>query len=268
MSWDQKLFHWHLKTRRFGREIRYFDELDSTNLWLAEHHEQFTFSGGITVAGHQTAGRGRQERTWHDQPGQSLLFSLLLRRSKPEQAAGFLALLPAIALAEILSERFDLSKQVMLKWPNDVLLNGLKVAGVLGQSSTAGSAQVTVLGMGVNVSTPRVELPVEIRDVATSLYAETGETIAREILLAEILNRLEPLYDELIEENAALVRDRWLRFGPPLNTPIRRQERNQLISGTFSGLGDQGQLLLKRTDNSIIELFSGEIEFEPAPARH
>ena len=268
MSWDQKLFHWHLKTRRFGREIRFFDEIDSTNLWLAEHQAEFTFSGGVAVADHQTAGRGRQQRLWHDQPGQSLLFSLLLRRKKAESADGWLALLPGIALAEVLHERFRDRSEVILKWPNDVLLNGRKVAGVLGQSSSIGSTLVTVLGMGVNVTTPRAELPAEFQAHATSLLAETGESIAHEILLAEILNHLELLYDEFLDGKTSVLCAHWLQYGPLIDAPIRRQEGDQVIEGTFAGLGEQGQLLLRRKDGTLTELFSGDIELERAPARY
>ena len=260
MSWDQKLLHWHLKTRRFGREILFFEELDSTNRWLADNHSQFKFSGGVVVAGHQTAGSGRFERKWFDQAGRSLLFSLLLRHKLPEGLSGFLSLLPAIALGEFLTKRFGSSQEITLKWPNDVQLNHRKIAGILGQTVMNSGTQLTILGMGVNVAGSRAELPMELQETASSIQGETDTLIAREILMAEILNRLEPLYDDLLDEKSSDISERWLKLAIPLGTAMRRVSAGNVISGTFAGLGERGQLLLKDDSGTVHQLFSGDIE--------
>jgi BirA family biotin operon repressor/biotin-[acetyl-CoA-carboxylase] ligase len=259
MSWDQKLFHWHLKTRRFGREIVYLEEVDSTNRWLSDNHKQFNFSGGVVVAGHQTAGRGRHDRTWWDYSGRSLLFSIVMRHRSPEREVAFLNLNPAIALGENLRDRFS-GVQASLKWPNDVLLNGRKIAGVLGQTMPSGAVQVAIIGMGINVLGAREDLPEEIRERSSTIEAETGALIAPEILLAETLNGWEPLHDDWMAGNLEQLRGRWLELGPTVGSLMNRRTAGEMVSGTFAGIGDRGQLLLRRPNGDIEEVVSGDIE--------
>ncbi len=260
MSWDQKLFHWHLKTRRFGREIVYLDEVNSTNRWLAEHQAQFTMSGGVVVAGHQTLGRGRQNRTWLDKPEASLLFSLLLRSQGGSAGPSFLSLLPAIALGELLYEKFGTTTSIRLKWPNDVLMNDRKLAGVLGQNLMCDGKNVSILGMGINVRGARESFPAELQAAATTIEAETGAALSSESLLAELLNHLEELYDLLLEGKPEVLRERWMRLGPPIGTSMTRVESGSAVSGKFAGLGERGQLLLRDDNNVLREIFSGDIE--------
>ncbi len=260
MSWDQKLFHRHLKTRRFGRELVYLAEVDSTNRRLAENHAQFTISGGVVVAGHQTAGRGRQSRTWLDQSENSLLFSLLLRNRAGSAELSFLSLLPAIALGELLHEKFGATSSVRLKWPNDVLMNDRKLAGVLGQALTSDGVLISILGMGVNVRGSQEDFPPELRSAATTIEAETGVLLAREVLLAELLNRLEELHDLALENEIEVLRLRWMRLGPPVGAKLNRIEGGLVLRGEFAGLGERGQLLLRTKDNVIQGIFSGDIE--------
>lgn len=261
MSWDQKLFHRHLKTRRFGRELVYLEEVDSTNRWLAENHGQFTMSGGVVVAGHQTAGRGRQNRAWLDQSEDSLLFSLVLRNRSGSAELSFLSLLPAIALGELLYEKFGAASGVRLKWPNDVLMNDRKLAGVLGQALTSDGIHVSILGTGVNVQGMLEDFPPELRSLATTIEAETGAVLAREILLAEVLERMEELYDLALANEIEALRQRWMRLGPAVGAKLNRIEGGLILSGEFAGLGDRGQLLIRNEDNVVQEIFSGDIEF-------
>jgi BirA family biotin operon repressor/biotin-[acetyl-CoA-carboxylase] ligase len=259
MSWDAKLFNRHLLTRRFGRECVWLVEVDSTNRWLAENHAQFTMTGGVVIADHQTQGRGRRDRSWQDVAGASLLFSVLLKHPTDNLMLGWLALAPAVALAEVLDERFGSSHIIALKWPNDVQLNGGKLAGILGQSSVQGIRTLSIVGMGVNLAIRKEEFPETIRDSATSLFAETGSELAREILLAEILNRWEPLYDDLLSQRAGEIERRWLRFGPQIGSRINRHESGEVMTGRFEGLGDRGQLMLRDDQGTLHALFTGDL---------
>ncbi|MBK6767197.1 MAG: biotin--[acetyl-CoA-carboxylase] ligase [bacterium] len=145
MSWDEKQLHWHLTTRRFGRQCRYFAEIDSTNHWLLANSAEFTLSGAVVVAGHQSRGRGRYDRKWEDESGQALLCSLLLQMSRLPKASGWIPMLPAISLARAI-RRHDRSAIVALKWPNDVLIENCKVAGVLAETVTGGHSHDVVVG--------------------------------------------------------------------------------------------------------------------------
>jgi BirA family transcriptional regulator, biotin operon repressor / biotin---[acetyl-CoA-carboxylase] ligase len=259
MSWNFRLFQRFLNTRRFGREIVHFEEVESTSAWLAHNSAQFTMTGGVVVADHQTQGRGRYERVWHDVPETALLFSLLMRYPATQDGAGFITLIPALALADSLSALPGNRPRIALKWPNDVRVNEHKVAGILGHSSLQGEKLNAIVGVGVNVTLRRNELPEAVGHTATSIVEEFGEAPAREILLAEMLNRWEPLYDEFLAGNLEMLRTRWEAFGPVRGTELTRAESGDILTGAYEGLGPRGELLLRTEDGTLHNLFSGDI---------
>lgn len=170
---------------RFGRPYLYVRECESTQLLLLDSGLP---EGAVAVAEHQTGGRGRHGRAWVAPPGSSLLVSLLLRppleRRVPE-----LSLVAALAVSEAIEERTGARAGV--KWPNDVLIDGRKVAGILAELRGA----TVVLGIGVNVSQAEEELPADAPTPPGSLRSTTGATTERVDLLAAILERLERGYD-------------------------------------------------------------------------
>lgn len=216
-------------------------------------------NGAVVIAEHQTSGRGRFTRAWDDVPQKSLLFSVLLKSAKEESRAGFYQMLPAISLAKVLKKRLGKEHSICLKWPNDVLLNDRKLAGILAERFAISGSTVTIVGVGINVNADLRELSETARANGTSLYAETGMITQREVLLAEIINEWEPLYDLLREDNTEPIRELWLELGPPLNTRITRMERGTEISGDFAGIGSAGQLLLRDENGVVHEFFSGDI---------
>jgi BirA family biotin operon repressor/biotin-[acetyl-CoA-carboxylase] ligase len=255
MSWDEKQLHWHLNTRRFGRQIRYFDEIDSTNRWVLQNHSEFTLTGGVVVTGHQTNGRGRNLRTWSDAPNASLLCSLMLKVRNEAATRGFLSLLPAISLARTI-RKHDVHAEVSLKWPNDVLLTHKKVAGILAETASAGEWDVIVVGVGVNLSA----VPdADFAWPATSLSEGTKWRPAREVLLAELLNEWEPLFDMYQDREFDSLRSAWEEFGPPRGSRVKRVDTNQEIVGQFEGLGNAGQLILRDADGMLREIYSGDV---------
>jgi BirA family biotin operon repressor/biotin-[acetyl-CoA-carboxylase] ligase len=261
MSWDSVLFQRHLTTRRFGRQIRFFTEVDSTNRWLSENWNDFTLNGAIVIAEHQTSGRGRFKRQWDDVPDKSMLFSVLLLSAGEQNNTGFHQMLPAISLARVLNHHFGSEQNISLKWPNDVLLNDRKLAGILAERFTINDKTITIVGMGINVNPSLQELSEPAREFGTSLFAETGIVTQRESMLAEIMNEWEPLYDSLREGDTGLIRDAWREFGPSLNTPITRIERGIKMSGAFAGLGEGGELLLRDSEGKVHEFYSGDIVY-------
>lgn len=260
MSWDGKLFQRHLSTRRFGREFVWFEEVDSTNRWLAENHERFTMSGAVVAADHQSAGRGRYQRAWHDVPGTALLFSMMLRHPVEGESAGLVNLLPAVALADVLSGLPGFGRRIRLKWPNDVLLSGRKVAGILGQRVGAGDNGPSVFGVGVNVSTDPEDFPEELRSRVTSILEESGEAPRREILLAGVLHRWENLFDDYLEERFDMIRGGWERHGPARGETLTLREGESVFAGRYAGLGAGGQLRLADETGVIREFSSGETD--------
>jgi len=171
---------------RFGREYLYVAACPSTQRLLRDDEPE----GAVAVADHQTDGRGRLGRTWTDAPGTSLLLSLVLRPGVAPDRLPELTVVAAEACAGAIGAVTRLEATV--KEPNDVLVRGRKVAGLLGEAA----GDRVVLGCGVNVNQAEEELPRETRLPATSLRLELGSRVDRSELLVELLLRLERRYDD------------------------------------------------------------------------
>jgi BirA family biotin operon repressor/biotin-[acetyl-CoA-carboxylase] ligase len=170
---------------RFGRPYDFVESCPSTQRLLAANAPE----GAVAVADEQTEGRGRLGRRWEAPAGPSVLVSVQLRPAVEPQRYPELTVLGAEAAAAAIRTLTEL--EPTLKEPNDVLIGGRKVAGMLGE---AGERRV-VLGIGINANVPSEELPAEVRIPATSLLAETGRHVDRRTLLAELLAELERRYD-------------------------------------------------------------------------
>jgi BirA family biotin operon repressor/biotin-[acetyl-CoA-carboxylase] ligase len=170
---------------RFGHDYQFVARCPSTQRLLPPDAPE----GAVAVADEQTAGRGRLGREWHAPAGTSILCSIQLRPALPSQRYPELTIVGADAVADAIRVLTELEPE--LKHPNDVLIGGRKVAGVLGEASDGR----VVLGLGINVNVPADELPAEVRLPATSLLAELGAPVDRADLLVELLERLEGRYD-------------------------------------------------------------------------
>lgn len=172
-------------TGRFGRPFVYEPECESTQTLLLGSGLP---EGAVATTDHQTAGKGRHGRRWEEPRGTSVLASVLLR-PPPERHLPELSLVAAVAAAETVEAATALSAQI--KWPNDVMLNRRKVAGILAELAD----EVVVVGLGINVNQTREELPADTHTPAGSLRTLTGSTYDRAALLGSLLARLESAYD-------------------------------------------------------------------------
>ena len=264
MLWNQDNFEQELCTRRFGREAMFFQEIDSTNRWLLENEARFHLAGATVIAEHQSAGRGRLGRRWEDVPGKALLFSVLLRPNRTNSAPlGFISLIAGIALAQTVSEICKCSpEKPRLKWPNDLLIGDCKIAGVLAESVSAKDKFCVVVGIGVNVFQDVEELPTETRLPASSLHLSGLNVSSRESLLAQILVRFERHYDLFLENRVQEIIQNWSAFSRALGSKFAVHSGTKIVHGTYEGIGNEGQLLLKKSNGSMQEIYSGEIVSE------
>jgi BirA family biotin operon repressor/biotin-[acetyl-CoA-carboxylase] ligase len=207
--------------------------------------------GAVAVAEHQTGGRGRSGKTWSDTTGTSILMSVLLRPPGGARPAPEISLVAAVSVAEAIDQATGLTAGV--KWPNDVLLNGHKVAGIL-LEATDGNV---VCGIGINVNQSGGELPTGSRVPASSLRLEAGHVIERAPLLADILARLEDLYAAWVTSGLAPVLDQ-LAQRDVLRGRTVRVGRTR---GTADGLAPDGRLaIVSEGRRTLVE--SGEVVFE------
>lgn len=223
---------------------------ESTNASLLERAGQGAPSGSVLVAQRQTAGRGRMGRQWFSSPGASLTFSLLWRLPPGRMPAG-LSLVVGLALAEAL-ESMGVA-ELALKWPNDLLLDGRKLAGILIELAP-GSDNAFVIGVGLNLKLP-TDLPQEVRATATAL----DTAIPGEELLARLLVALHGVLTDFGAAGFAFLRDRWLARCAHLYAPVRiLSEFASPTEGRCVGVDGDGALQLE-TPIGILRVLSGDV---------
>lgn len=238
---------------RFGEPYLWSASCSSTQDALRERH---LAEGAVAVTEHQTGGRGRHGRIWDDRPGTSLLVSVLLEPPDPASAAQ-LSLVCALAVAESVEGAIGGPAQV--KWPNDVLVGGRKVAGIL----LEGRDGAVVCGVGVNVDQDAAALPAATRVPAASLRTLTGRAHERVGVLVDLLERLEARYDL------------WLASGlMPLLPELERRDALRgrpltvgRVSGTANGIAPDGRLRVVGADGRETLVASGEVVSLPAFGR-
>ncbi len=198
---DQALFRKYLKTKYIGQSFIFLEETASTNSYIKSLSERETPHGLICLADNQTAGRGQHNRIWLSEPGKNLTFSLVL---KPPQSNKLQLLLQAMGLAVKLSVLHNCDCKCTIKWPNDVLYEEKKIAGILTESTFLGNElERFIMGVGINVNNK--EIPLNIKENADSLINITQKVQSRELLLAEICNSIASLYELWLVDSEELV---------------------------------------------------------------
>ncbi len=258
-TFNRAHFESRLATRHFGRHLVVRDSVESTNDDAWDLLAQGAPDGAVVIAGTQTRGRGRLGRTWHTPPGSGLAMSLVLHLGCDPEPLATLPLVAGLALATAL-DRFGAGAQ--LKWPNDVLLDGHKVAGILCERRrAAGGLDAAVVGVGVNVSQSREEFPPELRDRATSLTL-AGHAIAREHVAAEFLNAFERLWAEHAEGDRTQAIAAWRSHASFWGTPVVANTPAGVVRGIARTLDDTGALVLDTGDGTVVRVIAGDVEIE------
>ncbi|HEU4369938.1 MAG TPA: biotin--[acetyl-CoA-carboxylase] ligase [Methylomirabilota bacterium] len=207
--------------------------------------------GTVVVADSQAAGRGRRGRAWVDEPGASLLASIVLRpRLDPVRLPG-LSLAAAVAVAEALTRTAGLTPR--LKWPNDVLVGGRKIAGILLESRVTGEQATTIIGVGVNLA-QRV-FPADLAQRATSVWLASGRVVDRDSLLAALLDALAEWRRRLERQGFAPVRTRWRALADTLGRPVTVDG----VSGVAVDVDADGALVVADTDGRRRRVMAGEV---------
>ena len=250
-----------LRTTRLGRPHRHIESVGSTQAEAAAWAEAGAASGALITADHQREGRGRLGRIWADEPGRDLALSLVLRPAMPLECLGLVPLAGALAVAEALDAR---TSGVALKWPNDVLLGGRKVAGVLAETrwracATGSQSPTVLLGIGVNVN--RRAFPPDLADRATSLFLARGEPCDRAAFLADLLLALERRLALAPEALVAAAEARLLALSRTVRVGFPGTDRTPL-AGTVCGLAPDGALRLG-TPEGEVRVHAGETTVLP-----
>ena len=245
-----------LATRFVGRQVRYYATLASTQDVARTVAIHGALEGEVHLADEQVAGRGRFDRRWLAPPMSSVLMSTILR---PTTAVSWrLFMIAALAILDAIEASTGLRGDI--KWPNDVLLNDKKVAGVLVETEFIGNVPAfSIVGTGINVNIDAATL-AGLLYPATSLAIETGRFVEREAFARSLMESLERWYVEA--GNGGDVRDAWRSRVSTIGKQIVARMGSETVSGLAEDVDADGSLLLRRSDGSLVTLIAGEVTLQ------
>ncbi len=246
----------YLETAWLGRELHCFEVLDSTNLTAREMAVAGAPHGAVVIADAQRRGRGRLGRAWVSPARKNLYVSILLRCNVPMDRLAQISLLAGVATCEAVRAWCPTAA---IKWPNDVLIGGRKVAGILAELEQGGGGRAVVLGIGVNLNSGAGDFPDELRDKATSLHLVSGDSVDRARFAGRLLTHLEGRYDEWCRDGFAPIAATWRALAPLIGRRIQVQEPLGVVEGEVVDLDDDGALRLRRDDGSLYRIIAGDV---------
>lgn len=214
-------------------------------------------TGTVVVADEQTGGRGRLGRTWLSPPNTGIWMSLLLRPKVELRKAPQLTLVTAIAVVRGIEKVTGI--EVDIKWPNDLLLNGKKIAGILTEmQADPDHVNSVIIGVGLNVN--QISFPPVMKEIATSLLIETNERYPRAEIIAEILKEFEWLYETYLTKGFAFLKPLWEARATTIGKQIVARTARETLEGTALGIDDTGVLLLEDASGNIHHIYSADID--------
>jgi BirA family biotin operon repressor/biotin-[acetyl-CoA-carboxylase] ligase len=252
-----------LATRHFGQTLHVFEKLGSTQDEARQQARGGAAHGTLVWALEQTAGRGRMDRTWVSNRGAGLWFSLVLRPRGDANAAALLGLAAGVGVVRALPA--SSAGSVRLKWPNDVLLHGRKLAGILAEAETRdGGLSFVVLGVGLNLDPGPKGFPAPFAAEAAALVEVADPPLDAAALMGSLLTELE-VASELALEDPQALRQAWLELNDTIGRHVRAQTGAAILEGRAVDLDLDGSLVLAMPDGSRERVRSGElIHLRPA----
>jgi BirA family biotin operon repressor/biotin-[acetyl-CoA-carboxylase] ligase len=245
-----------LKTRYLKGPIHHFETLPSTNDLAKELGSREAPEGTLVVAESQSRGRGRLGREWDSPPGLGLYVSLLLRPPLPPTEMPRLTLTTAVAVVRALKRAAGVAPGI--KWPNDLLLDGKKVGGILTEMETESDRiRHLVVGLGLNVNNRRFPPPLDL--TATSLALAAGSSFSRRLILQAWLEEFEALYDLFLHQDFAVILEEWRQYNVTLGQAVTVRQGPREISGLALEVAEDGALLVRQETGEIVRVASGEI---------
>ncbi|WP_413380563.1 biotin--[acetyl-CoA-carboxylase] ligase [Alkalihalobacillus sp. 1P02AB] len=249
----------HLATKYIGHTIHYFDAVPTTQKEAMKYIQNGATEGELVVTSNQTNGKGRLGRVWNFAEQKAIAMSLILKPNISPMKVPQLTLLTAVAVVRALRKKTNLD--ISIKWPNDLLINGKKMVGILTEMQAEPDVvHSVVIGIGMNVNQEQADFSDELSDKASSLLIESGQTYKRAELIAEVLNEFEGLYDLYLETGFSVVKTLWESYAISLGSYIYARTAKETIYGLATGINDDGVLLLEDQEGQIHSIYSADIE--------
>ena len=246
-----------LKGSLFGKRIHHFFKIDSTNRVALELGHAGEEEGTVVLAEEQTAGRGRAGRSWHSERGTGMYLTLLLRPKLAPVQAPLLTIMAGLSTRAAVHATAGLD--VDLKWPNDLLVRGKKLGGILTEMhAEPGQVRFVIVGIGLNVN--QEKFPGSLEAVATSLRAETGRVQSRVEVLVRLLREFESDYNRFLREGSAGIVEKFERVSSyAKGKSVRVVNGNESFGGVTDGLVPEGLLRVKRDDGKVVTVIAGDV---------
>jgi BirA family transcriptional regulator, biotin operon repressor / biotin---[acetyl-CoA-carboxylase] ligase len=247
-----------LNPLRLGTKIFVFDAVESTNDLARKYLEEGALEGQVLIAESQTRGRGRMGRSWVSPPGTGIYMSVLLKPQILPQRLPQLTLMAGLGTVQAVNE-FS-SQKAQLKWPNDILLNGKKLSGILSEyHTTQNGGNAVIIGIGVNANHSQNDFPEILRPTATSLRIENENPVDREALATALIRHLDQEYDAFLRGKNPNVIKKWTDHSDMFGKNISVTKGESVIHGTALGLDSQGRLLMRIKNGEEMAFDSGEV---------
>ena len=246
-----------LKGSLFGKKVYHFFKIDSTNRVALELAQADEPEGAVILGEEQTAGRGRAGRTWHSEKATGIYVTLVLRPKLAPVQAPLLTMMAGLSARTAVQAVSGL--EVDLKWPNDLIINGKKVGGILTEMmAEPNQVRYVIVGIGLNVN--QEKFPTEISSVATSLRAASGKSQSRLELLVLLLREFETDYNRFLREGSASVVERFEALSSyARGKRVRVSSGDEVFVGMTAGLGPEGLLKVRREDGQVVTVLAGDV---------
>ena len=246
-----------LKGSMFAKRIHHFFRTDSTNRVAMELGYAGEPEGAVILAEEQTGGRGRAGRSWHSERAAGIYVTLLLRPKISPVQAPLLTMMAGLSAHAAIQAQTGLQPDV--KWPNDLILNGKKLGGILTEMHAEPTlVRFVIVGIGINVN--QETFPIELNRVATSLRVETGKNQSRLELLARLLREFETDYNRVLREGSRSITERFTQLSSyARGKRVRVSNGNESYTGVTAGLLPEGLLQVQREDGALVTVFAGDV---------
>ncbi len=252
---DRQQILGQLTTDLIGCEVLIHDSVDSTNDMAVLQAQKGMQEGTVILADSQTKGKGRRDRQWYSEPNVGIYISTFLKSSLPPEQMAQITLVAGVALVQAINDYSQ--AQAFLKWPNDIVLNHKKVAGILCESYQGGDHTGVVLGIGINVNHSR--FPVSLQHIATSLAMENGGIFERLPIITALLTHLDREYSCFLDEGIAPAIDQWNFNSQMFGNPVSLTRGTETFVGTAIRLDEEGHLVIMLDSGAETAFDSGEV---------
>lgn len=243
--------------KKIGCPLYFFDRAESTNSLIFGLAEEGAPEGTLVIADRQTNGRGRMKRSWHSPPGVNLYSSVILKPDIDPSAAPAIALMAGVAVAELLTVYCP--STVHLKWPNDVLVGGKKICGVLSEIKISGKKiMFVILGIGININMQSADFDPSLGDTATSLREEAKRMFSRVEVAVKLFDNISKYYDIFTSSGFAPIKEKWLCYSPMVGRDCEVLSGHDLLRGKVAGIDDGGALVMVDDDGRAQRILAGD----------